>query len=163
MAFNLRSKQDVRFCGNLFYMSPSTETSCSLPLAWSGRPPCHKSTAQCPFSTQPHPNPSWLLKFALGILCADLTTEPIIWPCSSTCGSGPNLMLVSCKASVLGQLCSQKAAILCHDSSQLFTTAKAALVWWVQQWAQGLECGLPGFPKPLPYLGIQWQTLTNPN
>lgn len=38
------------------------------------------------------------------------------WPCISACGSDPNLMLGSCKASVLGQLCSQKAAIFCHET-----------------------------------------------
>lgn len=70
---------------------------------------------------QPHPSPtsqSFLAPSRLGswhpVSRPDNRTH--FWPCSSACGSDPNLMLVSCKASVLAQLCSQKAAIFCHET-----------------------------------------------
>lgn len=159
------------FVGTNF--SATAKTRCPLKSAWAGRPPCPESgtTVQCPFSTQPHPSakfpfsgnslvPVSCLLFSscesdafsslLLASCIQTWQQILHWHCSSARGSGSNLMLDSCKFSVLGELCSKKVTIFClkqvPGSSQPHRLLLTVAV------SQGLEYGLPGFPKTLPCL-----------
>lgn len=113
------------------------------------------------------PNPWWLLlDFALGILCPDRTTKPTFGPAALPVSLTQILCLVPARPQFWVSCVPKRQQYSAmrpgfQDSPRLFPTAKAGFVWWMQQWARDLQCGLPGFPNPLPWLGTQRQTLTN--